>query len=323
MATLNVQHTVLSFDDDKAAGNPIRRFIDWTRRALGIAVENPLDDGYTIPAGASKTIFDGTYATAIDGTTAFSVSKVAGKTNTYRFTSTGGTSPGFRTDRAINLSGLTITMAPNGDGTLTLSVSAGTPLAAVQIRDTVFIPGVSTGDAGLFSPANEGAWTVLVNGGASLVLGRPGAYSGYAESVPVASAPQVLAFSSDSVQIGDSVDITAGFAPVILGTYTISQVTPKYFEVTSAKGVPAQAGITPTAAGMKFYAGLKRWVRVEVDQDAVVRFNGDTTNLNRVSPVAPGDKEQTGWLDKFGPVYSLVIVNRASVAMKALVQTAE
>lgn len=323
MATLNVQHTILSFDDDKAAGNPLRRFIDWTRRGLGIAVENPLDRSYTIPAGGSLIVFDGTYATTQDGTTTFAVSKVANKANTYRFSVTAGTSPGLCLDRAIDLSGTDVTMTPNGDATLTMTASAGTPFAGVVIGDSIFIPGTSTGDAALFSPANEGAWTVLVNGGAALVLGRPGAYSGYAETVAVTAAAQVLAFSTATVQIGDSVDVTSGFAPAILGTYTISQVTPGYFEVTSAKGIPAQAGVLPGATGIKFYAGLKRWVRVEVDQEAVVRFNGDASNLNRVTPVAPGDKEQTGWLDKFGPVYSLVIVNRASVAMKALVQSAE
>jgi hypothetical protein len=164
---------------------------------------------------------------------------------------------------------------------------------------------------------------VLVNGGASLVLGRSGAFSGRAEAIGVTAAAQVVAYAAAGIQVGDSVDVTAGFAPAVQGSYTISQVTPKWFEVTSARGIPAQAGITPGVTGFQFYSALKRWVRIEVDQEAAVRFNGDTSNNIRISPVAAGDEEQTGWLDKFGATYSLVLVNRSAVAMNALVQSVE
>jgi hypothetical protein len=324
LATLNVLHTILSYGDDQSAGSPLRRYIDWARRLLGIEVENPLDNEYTIPAGGSLTVFNGTRATSIDGTTQFTLSKNPILPSTYRFTFAAGTDPVLRAARALNLTGIVTTMTPNGDGTLTMSVGAGTPFSAVQAGDNLFIPGVSTGDgAGHFSPANQGLWTVLVATGASLQLGRTGAFSGFLESPTPTGSTEVLAFAAAGIQIGDTADISAGFASVTLGSYVVSQVTSKWFEVTSAKGLPAQAGVIPGATGLQFYTDCKRWLRVEVDQEAVLRFNGDTSNANRVAPVAPGDTEKVGWLDKFGPVYSLVIVNRAAVAMQALVQSAE
>ncbi len=325
MATLNVQHTILAFDDKSQAGNPLLRFIDWTRRMLGIVVDNPRQDKYTIAAGGSTLIFDGTRTSAIDGTTQFSLTKNPILKSTYRFTFTAGTNPALRTDRALNLNTLVVTFTPNGDGTLTFSVAGGVnPLAAVQIGDSVFVPGVSTGDtAGPFSPSNEGAWTVLVNGNSTAVLGRTGAFSGFGETKTVTAASQFVAYSATGILVGDKVDISAGFAAAVQGSYSITQVTPTWFEVTSAKGLPAQAGVIPTAASMQFYTSLKRWLRIEVDQEATVRYNGDTGSTNRISPLVPGDSDQRGWMEKFGPVFSLTLVNRASIPLKAVVQSAE
>lgn len=324
MPTLNVQHSILAYGDDQSAGAPLRKFIDWARRLLGIAVSNPDGKEYTVPAGGSLAVFNGTRSTSIDGTTQFTLTKNPILASTYRFTFAAGTDPVLRTPRSLDLTAVATTMTPNGDGTLTMSVGAGTPFAAVQAGDNLFISGASTGDAaGVFTPANQGLWTVLVASGASLQLGRAGAFSGFLETVTPASAAQVLAFTAAGIQIGDTADISAGFVAATLGAYSVSQVTSKWFEVTSARGLPAQAGVMPGATGCQFYTNLKRWLRVEVDQEAVLRFNGDTSNFNRVSPVTAGDKEQVGWCDKFGPVYSLVIVNRAAVAMKALVQSAE
>jgi hypothetical protein len=58
-----------------------------------------------------------------------------------------------------------------------------------------------------------------------------------------------VAYAAAGIQVGDSVDVTAGFAPAVQGSYTISQVTSKWFEVTSARGIPAQAGILPGVTG--------------------------------------------------------------------------
>lgn len=328
--TLSVNDSALAYADVGANSNPKKRYFDWSiQRSYQVA--NPKSLPYTVDPGATFTLFSGTRATSLDNTTEFQLtaSAIVGATNRYRFTwDTVGTAPVFRTDRNLTPNGHTMTMTANANQTETMTSSTVGDFAAVQVGDWVFLPDPSTGDAASpFSPLNTGYWTVLSKDGTSttLQLARlPGvAFSGTTEVVAVTSNTQVWAFSAAGVQVGDSVSVSAGFSPAVFGTYAVVAVTSKWFEVIATQPLPVTQTAVPGTTGMQFYNVAKRWFKVEYDQVCVLRINGDTTNNNTCGPWSPADGDNTGWHEKVGPTWSLVVVNLTQVPLNVVLMTAE
>jgi hypothetical protein len=291
----------------------------------GIAVENPKSFPVKVPAGQTGVVFDGVRATSIDGTTAFSLALSTLAADLYRISFTGGTDPVFRTARALSLSGVALTMTALPNASLTVS-AAGTPFSAVQAGDELMIAGSLTGDASSpFGSLNQGRWTVLAvgNAGADVTLARPAGqdFQGQTQTVvPVADA-QVTAYSQAGVQPGDKVKISAGFVASSRKTYTVESVTSKYIEVRSSLPLPAQAAITPGAAGMQFFSSGIRFLRVEVDQEATLVINGAAGP--ELSPWLAGDPEKVAEYVHTGPIYSLSIQNRSTLLLRSNIITAE
>jgi hypothetical protein len=100
MSHLNLNVNAVAFDDIKSSNNPLIRPFDLTYKLASCAIENPVSVSRLIPPQTALTLFNGTRTTAIDGTTAFTVTQPVPGMNTYQFTSTAGTPPVFRTDRA-------------------------------------------------------------------------------------------------------------------------------------------------------------------------------------------------------------------------------
>lgn len=317
---LTITNRALAFSDVEATSQPQLKEFDWTYTgAKALPCQDPKSHGGKIPAGGSQIVFDGSRATTLDGTTAFGVALSPLDAGTrYRFSWTGGTNPSLRTDRGLTLSGQTATVAVNADSTVNLTLGGGT-FAGVIAGDTVLIPGVGTGDAAnVFSEVNVGFWVVIAAISATnLQLARPAgaSFSATGETVTLASNAQLRAYSADGVQAGDSAQISAGFAPASRRTYVVDVVTSTYFEVVSTAAIATEAGVLPGAAGLVFYTDGKRFLRVEVDQEAIVRVNADTSDNNWISPFQPGDRRQMGEFEKTGPVYKLVVVNKSSVVL--------
>ena len=161
---LTITDRALAYIDASATGNPQLRAFDWALSIKNLSVSDPRTMAGSIAAGASATVFDGSRATTLDGTTAFdsSLSSLDAGTR-YRFTWTAGTDPTLRTDRALTLSASNVTVAVNANSTMNLSIDAGA-FTGVVAGDIVFIPGVGTGDsASVFSESNTGFWTVRMN----------------------------------------------------------------------------------------------------------------------------------------------------------------
>lgn len=326
-ATLKLISDTLAYGDVGTTSNPLRRYVDWAV-SRSYSVRNPKAEGIAVEPGASYTLFSGTRSTSIDGTTEFNLSLSTLASTRYRFTWSGvGTNPVFRTDRALTLNTVLVTIVVNTNQTITMT-GVGGSFSAVQVGDVVFLPGPTTGDAAtVFNAVNEGLWTVLsvAVGGASMQLSRPSGqtFAAVADSVTVTSNTQVQAFSAAGVQVGDSVNISAGFSTAVQGTYSIVAVTPKSFDVVSTKALPVSATAIPGAAGMLFFSAAKRYVRIEADQECVVRLNGDSGNSNPLVPWAPADPENTAFFEKVGPCWSAVVVNKASVTLNLLFISAE
>jgi hypothetical protein len=326
MSTLTISSVIVAFDDLPPNSNPTQTAINWANTLSNVPVDNPDTSKKRIQALGTATIFDGSTATAIDGTSAFSLATSTIDANRYRITNTGGTAPLFRTPRSVNCTGIVLTAVVNQNLTVTLTAGSGSPFSAVVVADTVFIPGVSTGDTtNVFDELNTGFWTVISKTSTVLVLARDPTqvFQGIGEAVTPASASQLLAFSSDKVQVGDTAEISMGFSTQAQHTYEVLAVTPTWFEFSSTFALGAETGILPTATGLNFYTESKRWIRVMGDQEMNIRLNGSTDNCIRVEPVIPGDSGFVGWYEMWGTIWSLVIVNRSTNVLNLTVLSAE
>lgn len=329
-ATLNVTSSAVAYFDSSSTNNPTMKAFDWARKNLGVPVDNPKSDVYSLPAGAAISVFDGSRTTGINSTTEFLVSLSHGESSRYRIQHTGGDTPVFRTHREVQLEGdlVSFSVSKNLTAKVALKEDSFGTFVAVQAGDTVFVPHTSTGDeASPFSSINAGFWIVLAKPNSrALTLVRPVGvkFEAVSESdVEVAYNSQFQVFSSDGVQVGDNVDILAGFSTANQRVFRVAAVTPDWIEVVSSAPMAEEGGAVPGPNGMKFYTGLKRYLHIEADQECVVKINGDSGESVRISPIEAGSRDQMGWLSKFGPVYSLSVTNRSTSAMSVVVISAE
>ena len=324
-ALLSIYEKSLAFTNPSGGNDPVRKAWDWTRQIQNVPVSNPQSQSFSLAPGASLSVFSALLSTAIDTTTHVTMTQPAALPTVYRFTIVAGAGA-FRTDRSLTLSTNTITVTVNANSTATWAITTGSGTwGSVVVGDTVFIPGVSTGDsAGPFNITNEGWWTVLaLNSSTSLTLGRPGLFQGVSQVVAVSANSQVDAFSAAGIQPGNFLNISAQFSAAVQGTYTVYAVTPGWIEVISTVPLPIQTNITQTATSMLFYSTTKRFTRVESDQQVTVQYNGDSSNVNLVTPFVAGSSNLIGWVEKVGTVYQLVVVNNSLVQANLSVFSAE
>ena len=322
-ALLSIYEKSLAFTNPSGGNDPVRKAWDWTRQLQNVPVANPQSQSFTLAPGSSLAVFSSSLSTGITGSTVVSMSLNSFSPSVYRFTIVSG--PGaFRTDRGLTLSGSLITVTVNANSTATWVTGTGA-FTGVLVGDTVFIPGLSTGDsAGPFNVSNEGFWVVLaVNSSTSLTLGRPGVFLGVSQAVTLGASNQLTAFSAAGIQPGNFLAITAQFSASVQGIYTVWAVTPGWVEIVSSSPLPIQTSITQTTTSMIFYTTSKRFVRVESDQQVTVQYNGDSTNNNLVTPFVAGSSNLIGWDEKVGTVFSLTIVNNGLSSANLSVFSAE
>lgn len=319
----------LGYNDLPPNSNPVLTGINRRVSVNNIPVDNPqtLSGGpLDLAPGTSCTVFNGSRSLTIDGTSAFSLTLSPANPTTYRLLNTGGTAPGFRTARSVPIGSVVLTLAVGANLALTITAATGTPFTAALVGDTVFIPGVSTGDpASPFNALNEGLWYVLTPGTTSIVVTRDPSqvFSGISEVVTPASNTQFQIFSSDNVQVGDTVGLIMGFASSALHAYDITAATPLWVEFTSTLPLGTQTGILPTAAGVAVYTSAKRWISIETNQEILYQFNGDTGLFNKITPIIPGDCNFSGTFHVWSTVWELVLLNRSTAVAKITVCTVE
>jgi hypothetical protein len=311
-AILNVTTKIVAFADQQVSSNPRLKYADWLRDISGIDVHDPKTEGHEVAAGDTLTVFNGVRTTYIDGTTSFTSSLSPLDPSRYRFTWGSGTNPVLRTGRSLTLNGIVVTVTVLSNATVKFTVPAGPDFTNVQVGDTVLIPGVATGDsANVFSSLNVGYWTVLAKTNSlNIICSRPSGtdFEAIGEAVTLSSNAQFSAFSTAGVQVGDSVDISAGFSIPTRRTFEVVAVTDTYFEVISTTPLAAETA-TPTATGMVFYTNGKNFLYMEANQDCVVRLNGSSDNSQRIVSIDPSNPDHPGVYMKWGPVWSLVVVN--------------
>jgi hypothetical protein len=91
----------------------------------------------------------------------------------------------------------------------------------------------------------------------------------------------------------------------------VRDVTPTTIDFVSTQPLPEENTLTYIPDTIVFYLNSKRIVYIEADQDIVVRFNSDTSDNNRVTPIIPGDACLLGYIHKCGNTYKCTIVNKS------------
>lgn len=318
-ALLNVTTKLIAYTDTEISSNPRLKAFDWFRDMSGVVVQNPKAEVHGLAPGASKVIFDGTITSTIDNTTTFSIALSTVDSSRYRITHTGGTAPGFRTGRNLALNGVAVTFTVNNNGTVTVTVPVGPDFTNIVVGDQIFIPHTTTGDsANVISVLNAGYWQVLGKASnTNITLVRPvgSDFEGVTQTVTLTSNSQIRGYSAAGLQIGDSIDITAGFSLTTRRTFEVVNVTDLFVEIISTLALPNESGIAPTATGMLFFSGNKTFLYVECNQECAVRVNGDTTNSQRLSPSDPSNANSVAQYMRRGPTWSLTVVNLSPVTV--------
>jgi hypothetical protein len=326
-ATLNVVTKILAFADAEISSNPRLKAVDWLRDISGVPVADPQSELYTIAPGGSRTVFDGTFASTIDGTTTFDLSLSTLESSRYRMTHTGGTAPGIRTGRGLTLNGIAVTFTVNANGTVTITVPPGSDFTNVQVGDNLFVPHTTTGDSSSpISVLNAGYWEVLAKtSNTNITVVRPSGtdFEGVTQTVNLTSNTQIRAYSADGVQVGDSMDITAGFSLSTRKTFEVTAATDLFVEFTSTTPLAAQSGILPGATGLVFFDENKQFLYIEANQECAVRVNGDTGNFQRLSPPDASNSLMPAQYMRRGPTWLLSIVNLSSTSVNVVVIHAE
>lgn len=326
MATLNVITKILAYADATVSSNPRMKYVDWLRDTSGVPVSDPRSEAYTIEPGGSLAVFNGTRTLLTDGTTSLTLSVSTLDSSHYRLTWTGGTNPVFRTTRGLTLSGTTLTWVVNGNGTVTVTTNPINGFTNVAVGDTVFVPNTTTGDiANVLSVLNSGFWTVLGKASNSIItlVRQTGVdFEGIGETTLLTTNLQFTAYSAAGVQVGDFVDISAGFSITARKSFEIVDVTDTFIEFVSTAPLAGETAL-PGAAGLAVYSNQKTFLYVEADQECAVRVNGDIGNYQRMSPFDASDSANPAMYMRRGPTWSLSIVNLSAYSLNVSIMHAE
>jgi hypothetical protein len=326
MSTLSVTNRFLAYEDQSSTNNPQQRPFDWSRQMQGVPIDNPACDPYRIQPLKNIQVFDGSRTLSYDSLTQYSIEPLNTASNRYRLKWTGvGASPVFRIDRAVGFASGTVTITPQLNQCVVVTASAGAIFGSVVAGDVVYVPGLSTGDsASVFDPMNEGIWSVLSATSTTLVLGRnPGVvYSSLAQTVTVSNNALFQVFSSDGVQLDDTLNLLEGFSPVMQQMYEIVGVTATSIDFVSGVTLPPTSTVVPGLNSIVIFENAKSWIALETDQNINVAINGSITSFT-VEPILAGDPNKVGFFQLMGTIYSLNITNKSTLPATIRVLSAE
>lgn len=326
---LNIRQFIMGYNDTfGVSNNPLQKAVDWGRQYLNISGDSVTSDITTIAPGESITLFDGVRSLpeAIALPQTLSLKILDASKSLYRLSL--GTGAGkFRSSRAIGFSTTTaIKTEVNNNSIMTIEILGAVPaetFTTVQVGDVLRIRGPKTGDNTnyVFSPVNSGTWTVLSKiSNKKITVKRPAGeiFEGVAEaSVTIGAtltSEQLMIYSSAGVQNTDSLVISGTLSPASFGDYSIKQVTPTTIDFVSGNLLPEENDISMTSASdIMVYFNAKKLVFIEVDQNSVVQFNGQTDMNNKIRPVFAGDEKLPGWASKWGHSYKCVIINESQI----------
>jgi hypothetical protein len=320
---LNVIMQFLAYSDAGVTDAPSQKNFDWTKKIYSVPATNPRSDTEVIAPGDSLVLFNGVRASGLDNTSVLDVAGLSNTASGYRFTVSAGAA-GFRTDRAVGSLGL-CQVTVNNSSTVIFDFT-GFASSVLSVGDVMRVAGQITEAAGpfAFNPLNAGDWKVIAKSGSKVTCVRPigQPFSAVSETVAV-TGTDVSFYSAAGLQIGDKVSITDTFSPVTQRVYVITDVTPTTFDVVATDPIPLESGLSYVPGSLTFYTESKRLVYVEADQDCVVRFNNDTSDSVKLSPIKTSDAALPGFISKWGDAYTCEVVNKSTNALTIKFLTVE
>lgn len=317
MNKMNLLVHLNGYQDLNAGNNPSYNNFKWNRDIQGIDISEPTSKSMSLPAGQSMTLFSGSVAISADNTTTWDIALKAGTTQTYILSKASGTSPAFRSARTTGADATTeITITKNAT-LLTFTSTAGTALdlivGGVQVGDDVRIPSQ-------FSSLNQGKFKILARTATSFTIEND---AGQAEGPIVlgASFADLSIFSATGVQVGDKVDIKAGFSSVSFGTYEITDVSPESIEIYSISPLPSESGVSNNPAAILIYNNAKSFVYIESDKTLEIDVDG--SSLNKIEPMRIGSSLTPGVFMSSASMKSVTITNKSMESATIFYVTAE
>jgi hypothetical protein len=270
-------------------------------------VNYPDSKGDTLAPGESKTIFSGSVGTSADATTQYGISLKAGTSNTYRITHSAGTAPAFRTVRTSGASATTEVSVTKNAKLLIFTSTGGTAFSLIS-------GGVVVGDqvriGTAFNAANQGVYTIIARSATSFTVENE---LGIAEaSIILGSdfATDVNIYSATGVQIGDKLEIIAGFSSVTFNTYDITDVSHNYIEFYSLDSLPTETAIVNSPTVFTIYRDAISFLYMESDKQIDITLNGSTT-ANKIVPITLGTTIMPGIFMNSSLIKSLVVENNS------------
>lgn len=308
---LNLITQLLCYSDPSVTDNPHERAFDHRRRLESIAVKNPSGDSKMLAPGEAFSIVQNVISSGLSGSSTVQITQVSAQDSVYRLAVTSGPDA-FRTSRAP--SGLDACSVTVNNGAVAVFDFAAADLSAVQVGDLMKINGDQSYDTGpfQFNPINSGIWKVIGVNGTKISATRPVGQPFLAVAEDVAHVgSDVSFFADDVIRPGMQFQISGTFSPVSQRTFEVLNSTPLYIDFVSTAAIPEETGLTYDPGSVVFYTGVKRMIYCECDQECAIRFNGQTDDLNRITPIEPGDATLRGNLIKWGDTYSCTVVNKS------------
>lgn len=308
-----------AFDDETETNNPSRNHFRWTRDLQSLSVSEPTSKCLTLPAGQSLSLFAGIQSTSADATTTWDIALKSGSSNTYVISHASGTAPDFRTKRVLGSDATTEVTVTKNAKLATFASTGGTPFdltaAGMVVGDEVRIgPG--------FNVNSQGKFKVLSFTTTSFTIEN---------ELTVAEGPIILgadfdddvrAHSADGIQVGDKVDIIAGFSPASFGTYEITDVADNFIEFFSLEALPTESAISNNPDAFLIYRDAKSFLYIESDQTLDIKINGSAVTNNLV-PLRAGVEIKPGVFMSSGSLKSAEIINTSQESASIFYATAE
>lgn len=316
---LNLLIGLNGYEDVNPTNNPSMNSFKWERFVQGLDIREPSSRKVVLAAEQELSLFSGTVSTDADGTTTWDLALKAGTTNTYRLSHNAGQAPNFRTARNTGADATTeVTVTKNGK-VLTFTSTGGTLF-------TLIANGVVVGDevrigAG-FNASNQGKYKLLSLTATSFSVENEIGVAEGPVTLGASFAEQIRIYSAAGVQIGDKLEVLAGFSPVSQNTYEITDVADDYVEFFSLDSLPEESNIANSPTAITIYREAKSLLYVESDAKLQITIDGSATP-QVIEPMFAGKDKQQAFFLYTGTMRSVSIKNLAKTASNVFYVTAE
>lgn len=319
MNKLNLLVHLNGYQDANASNNPSQNNFKWQRDFQGLNINEPASKSLTLPAGQTASLFSGSVSTSADNSTTWNIALKAGTSQTYVISKASGTSPAFRTARVSGADATTQVTVVKNANLLVFSSTGGTALnliaGGVAVADEVRI-----GTA--FNVVNQGKFKILARTATSFTIENPAGQAEGPITLGSGFADQINIFSANGVQVGDKVDIVAGFSSVSFGTYEITDVSPDSIEIYSVDSLPAESGVSNNPSAFLIYRDAKSFVYIESDKALQIQIDG-SASPNKLQPMIAGTTLVPGVFMSSSSMKSLNVTNMSLETATIFYVTAE